>query len=145
MLTERILTEALADRGYKLTRPRRAVLRVLTEASASLSPAEIHVLAQAQYAQTGLVTVYRTLEVLEACGAVRKVHQAGGCHSYALVSEAHAHHIICAKCHAVVEFDGCDLTELFKRVKRRTGYTIEEHWLELFGVCPACRGADGPP
>jgi Fur family transcriptional regulator, ferric uptake regulator len=143
MLTETALAEALSIRGYKLTQPRRAVLRVLTQAAASLSPAEIHRLAQTHYAQTGLVTVYRTLEVLVDCGAVRKVHQADGCHCYALASAGHAHHIICARCHAVMEFDGCDLTGLFKRVQRRTGYSVEEHWLELFGLCPACRAADG--
>ncbi len=141
LLTETALAEALAARGYKLTQPRRAVLHVVAEAAASLSPAEIHARAQALYAQTGLVTVYRTLEVLVACGLMRKVHQAHGCHSYALASAGHAHHIICAKCHAVVEFDGCDLTALVKRVQRHTGYTIEEHWLELFGVCPVCRKA----
>jgi Fur family transcriptional regulator, ferric uptake regulator len=143
MLTESALAEALASRGYKLTQPRRAVLRVLAQSAASLSPAEIRRLAQTHYPQTGLVTVYRTLEVLVDCGAVRKVHQADGCHGYALASEGHAHHVICARCRAVVEFDGCDLTALFKRVQRRTGYRIEEHWLELFGLCPACREADG--
>ncbi len=142
MTTENSLAEALSARGYKLTQPRRAVLQVVARASASLSPAEIHARAQAYYAHTGLVTVYRTLDVLVECGLVRKVHQADGCHGYALASEGHAHHVICARCHAVAEFDGCDLTALFRRVQRRTGYSIQEHWLELFGMCPVCREAE---
>jgi len=129
----------LQARGYRLTAPRRAVLQVLAEAGASLSPAQILELARRHYPRTGLVTVYRTLGVLTECGAVRKVHQHNGCHSYALASEGHAHHVICEKCHAVAEFEGCDLETLFKAVQRRTGYKVESHWLELFGLCPDCR------
>ena len=136
-------TEALANqltaRGYKLTRPRQAVLRVVAEAQESLSPAEIHARARKFYPQTGLVTVYRTLDVLAECGAVRKLHQPDGCHSYAPASGGHAHHIICANCQSVAEFGECDLTEMFRAVQRRTGYKIEGHWLELFGLCPNCR------
>ncbi|MEK7326867.1 MAG: Fur family transcriptional regulator [Chloroflexota bacterium] len=139
MLTESSLVEAFTARGYKLTRPRRAVLKVIADSGATLSPAEIYARAKKVYAGTGLVTVYRTLEALAECGAVRKVHQADGCHSYALASEGHAHHLICDKCHAVAEFDNCDLADLLKAVQRRTGFKIESHWLELFGLCPNCK------
>jgi len=139
MFTEDTLAQALSTRGYKLTQPRRAVLRVVAEAGASLTPAKIRSLAQKHYRHTGLVTVYRTLDVLAACGAVRKVHQADGCHAYALASAGHAHHVICENCHSVTEFDNCDLAGLLERVQRRTGYKIEGHWLELFGLCPNCR------
>jgi Fe2+ or Zn2+ uptake regulation protein len=139
MLTESSLVEAFTARGYKLTQPRRAVLKVIADSGATLSPAEIYARAKKVYARTGLVTVYRTLDVLAECGAVRKVHQADGCHSYALASEGHAHHLICDKCHAVAEFDNCDLSDLLKAVQRRTGFKIESHWLELFGLCPNCK------
>jgi Fe2+ or Zn2+ uptake regulation protein len=139
MLTTAALAAALAAKGYKLTQPRRAVLRVIAEAGQRLNPAEIHVRARKFYRQTGLVTVYRTLEVLAECGVVRKVHEADGCHGYALAGEGHSHHVVCAKCHAVADFEECDLVELLKTVQRRTGYKVQEHWLELFGLCPDCR------
>jgi len=52
-----------------------AVLRVIAENSASLTPAEIHQRAREFYPQTSLVTVYRTLDVLvdEATWAARAV------------------------------------------------------------------------
>jgi len=138
MLTEESLAHTLTTHGYKLTRPRRAVLRVVA-AGASLNPYEIYARARKIYARTGLVTVYRTLELLAACGAVRKVHESDGCHSFALASEGHAHHIICGECHSVTEFAECDLADLLRAARRRTGYTIQDHWLELFGTCPACQ------
>jgi len=133
-----VLFDTIAQRGYKLTRPRQAVLRVIAESEATLTPAEIHRRAQAVYPRTGLVTVYRTLDLLLEAGAVRKVHQPDGCHSYALASAGHAHHLICQRCQSVVEFAGCDLSALFERVQQRTGYTVQGHWLELFGLCPQC-------
>lgn len=139
MLTEATLAESLTGRGYKLTQPRRAVLRVLVQSQVSLNPAEIHARAQKVYHKTGLVTVYRTLEVLTECGAVRKVHQSDGCHSYAPASEGHAHHVVCERCHTVAEFDTCDLDDLLTVVQKRTGFKVQNHWLELSGLCPNCR------
>jgi Fe2+ or Zn2+ uptake regulation protein len=138
-LTLENLAAELAQRGHKLTQPRRAVLRVIAEADATLTTAEIHRRAQAFYPQTGLVTVYRTLELLASSGAVRKVHQPDGCHSYAPSSEGHAHHLICEACRSVVEFADCDLEGLSAEVQRQTGYQVRGHWLELFGLCPQCR------
>ena len=101
-MDETHLSAVLAAKGHKLTQPRRAVLKVIAAAEASLTPAEIHARAQKYYRQTGLVTVYRTLELLVECGVVRKIHAADGCHAYAPASAGHAHHIICEKCHAVI-------------------------------------------
>jgi Fe2+ or Zn2+ uptake regulation protein len=141
MLSETTLADSLATRGYKLTQPRRAVLRVLAQSQVSLSPAEIHARAQKVYRKTGLVTVYRTLEVLAECGAVKKVHQSdrNACHAYAPASAGHAHHMVCEKCHTIAEFDACDLEELLKTVQQRTGFKVHQHWLELSGLCPNCR------
>ena len=139
MLNEAHLSTLLVARGHKLTQPRRAVLKVMARSAESLTPAEIRARAQKYYRQTGLVTVYRTLELLIECGAVRKIHGSDGCHAYAPASEGHAHSIVCEKCHAVTEFDNCDLADLLATVQRRTGYRVSGHWLELYGYCPRCR------
>jgi Fur family ferric uptake transcriptional regulator len=139
MLTEAGLAQVMSEHGHKLTRPRLAVLKVIAASAESLTPAEIHLKAQRHHSQTGLVTVYRTLDLLADCGVVRKIHQPDGCHAYALASEGHAHHIICRNCRAVTEFDNCDLADLLTAVQFRTGYSVSGHWLELFGFCPKCR------
>lgn len=123
------------------------MLRVVAETSESLSPTEIHARARRYYPKTGLVTVYRTLDVLIECGAVRRVHLEDGCHTVAPTSaglrpsdaEAHSHHLICNTCRQTIEFSSCDLSALVREVRRQTGYTVGDHWLELFGLCPRCQ------
>ncbi|MBN1437920.1 MAG: transcriptional repressor [Anaerolineales bacterium] len=132
-------TADLHKEGHRLTAPRRAVIRVLAETPTSLTPDQILRRARRYYPKTGLVTVYRALEVLAGCGHVRKMHRVDGCHSYAPASAGHAHHIVCDRCRAVMEFPGCNLDALIKSVQRRTGYAVRGHWLELSGLCPRCR------
>jgi len=133
------LNQALNTRGYKLTAPRRAVLDVVAAMQESLSPADIYRRARRRYPRLGLVTVYRTLEILVEAGALRRVHLDDGCHCYAPTQAAHGHHLICSSCNQVVEFAECDLDGLLKSVARKTGFRVERHWLEVFGLCPNCR------
>lgn len=133
------LAERLREHGYKLTQPRRAILQVLLTTPRPLSPAEIQARGQAFCADLGLVTVYRTLEIMEALGVVRPVHLADGCHGYVLASPGHTHHVVCERCHAVVEIAGCELGDFLDRVGQRTGYRITGHWLEISGVCAGCQ------
>ncbi len=129
----------LSQAGYRLTRPRRAVVQALVEDESRLSPAAVHERARRHCPSVGLVTVYRTLEVLVGLGLVRRIHTVHGCHDYASASHGHRHHLVCRGCGATVEFDGCDLTTFLERIGQITGYRVDEHLLELAGLCPACR------
>lgn len=134
-----VLAEQLRANGHKLTRPRRAILHALLDAPKPLSPTEIQTRGQALYADLGLVTVYRTLEIMEQIELVRPVHIAEGCHGYALATPGHTHHLVCERCHKVVEIVGCDLGGFLDRVEERTGYAITGHWLEISGLCADCQ------
>jgi Fe2+ or Zn2+ uptake regulation protein len=87
----------------------------------------------------GLASVYRALDLLEELSLVRRVHQEDGCHGYVPASPGHQHAIICRACGQTVEFPGSeDLEELVARVQQQTGYRVEDHLLQLIGLCPAC-------
>jgi Fur family ferric uptake transcriptional regulator len=133
------LAQQLRARGHKLTQPRRAILRALLAAAKPLSPAELQASGQAFCTELGLVTVYRTLELMESIGMVRPVHLADGCHGFALATPGHTHHVVCERCHAVIEIVGCDLGDFLDRVAARTGYAITGHWLEIAGICDECQ------
>ncbi|NLX10339.1 MAG: transcriptional repressor [Chloroflexi bacterium] len=125
--------------GHKLTQPRRAILHALLATAKPLSPAEIQQRGQDFCHDLGLVTVYRTLELMDALEMVRAVHLADGCHGYVLATPGHTHHVVCERCHAVIEVIGCELGDFLDTVATRTGYQITGHWLEISGVCADCQ------
>jgi len=134
------LSQALRQAGYRVTQPRLAILRVLAEHDEGLSPEEIHVLGKELCPTLGLVTVYRTLELFREMDLVRRVHSDRRCHAYASGGDDR-HHLICQHCHRVIEFPCDGLDDLIARVRRRTGFTVSEHLLELSGLCPECQAA----
>jgi len=148
------LLAAIVQAGHSNTRARRAVLAALCEANGQATPAQLLALGRVHQPNLGLITVYRTLEILSALGLVRKLHLDEGCSTYALSpagvlhtdgdiapSDAHSHHVICQRCRRATEFAGCDIEVVVAAVEAQTGYRVQEHWLELFGLCPECLAA----
>jgi Fur family transcriptional regulator, ferric uptake regulator len=130
----------LTQEGYRLTRPRRVVMNILESASVPLSPQAIHQRSGETQQEIGLVSVYRTLDLLTELNLVRRVHGSEGCHGYVMASPGHHHHVLCRRCDKAVEFSGADdLSRLIARIQRKTGFTVDEHLLQLFGLCPACQ------
>jgi Fur family transcriptional regulator, ferric uptake regulator len=132
--------QRMQESGYRLTRPRRAVAQALLEAQDWLRPEEVWARGRIHCQTLGLVTVYRTLAVLEDLGLARRIHLESGCHGYAPAGLQHGHHLVCLACHQVVEFKGGeDLAPLIRQISRKTGFVVEDHLLELTGRCPDCR------
>lgn len=136
--TQAEMAQALRRAEYRLTQPRLAVLQVLEENDEGLSPEEVHQRAKGIYASLGLVTVYRTLDLLAELGLVRRVHSERGCHSYASAG-IDRHYLVCQGCRRVIEFPCEGLDGLIESVRQQTGYTITDHLLELSGLCPDCQ------
>lgn len=131
----------LSKNGYRLTGSRRAVVDVLCGSTQALSPLEIFERARQTNPEIGLVSVYRTLEKLEELKLIQRVHQPAGCQAFMVASQQHQHMLLCSSCGEIRFFEGDDLGALIDTISVRTGYNIEEHWLQLFGQCEKCRTA----
>lgn len=115
--------------GYKVTPQRLAVLRALA-AEQHQSLAEIRV----RCSDVGLVTLYRTLDVLSEVGVVRRLDLGDG-RRYEL-AEDHHHHLICESCGDISEFEECPLDLGRLGV---TDFEVSAHSLEIYGRCAGCR------
>lgn len=131
--------EQLSDNGYRLTAARRAVVDTVQASTHALTPIEVYDAARKRYRALGLVTVYRTLEKLEELHLIQRVHQPMGCQAFIAAGMGHQHLLLCQKCGNVEFFEGDDLDALTKSIARKTGYQIQEHWLQLFGLCENCK------
>jgi Fur family ferric uptake transcriptional regulator len=115
-------------------------MQVLFAASVPVSPHELWERGKHVYPKLGLVTVYRTLALLEQLCCVRRVHREDGCRAYSPCSPGHSHALVCERCGRADEFCGAnDLEGLIARVERTTGYHVQDHLLQLSGLCPECR------
>lgn len=120
--------ENIKKAGYKLTKPRKLILRFLQNEQHPLSAKEIH---KQLKEQTDLVSVYRTLKLFEELLFLHKEERDGILHYY-LASEAH-HHIICESC-GYTECVPCHHS--FPKIN---GFaSIKKHQFTLFGVCTQC-------
>ncbi len=137
----RRIAAILRQKGYKITRQRRAIVDVIACSPGHLTPAEIYEGVIRKHPSIGLVTIYRTLDTLAELGLICEVHAGGSCRSYLLRRPSeHHHHLICSDCGSVVDFSACDLGDLEKKLAEDTGFDIEVHLLEFAGRCPTCRG-----
>lgn len=133
----------LRDAGFRLTMPRRAVIRVLSEHREGLAPEDIRRLGRETHPSLGLVTVYRTLELFENLGIVRRIHLPGRRHCFC-AGRDDTHFAVCSRCGRVTEFPCPGTPGLYGHVRAETGYAPTDHILEVSGVCPVCaRGREG--
>jgi Fur family transcriptional regulator, ferric uptake regulator len=145
-LTANRIAGILREQGYKLTPQRHAVLKAIASSHDYLSPETIFEIAHISYPRLGLVTVYRTLDILSELNLVCRIHSVDGNHGYMMCRPTeHHHHLICSKCSKAVDFTGCTIVELEQKLKQETGFTINGHLLEFYGLCPECRLAAAQP
>ena len=119
----------MRGRGYKTTPQRMAVLRALA-AEQHQSMESI----RSRCPRVGMVTVYRTLDLLNGLGIVRRLDLGDGAR-YEL-AEDHHHHTICDSCGVISEFDTCPLDP---RRLPDSGFEPRSHSVEVYGKCAACR------
>ena len=144
MDTSSIIT-ALDRAGYRLTEPRRALAALIASRDGHFTAPDLVTQARAKRLGVGRATVFRTLEVLETLGAVERLDLPSGEHAYVVCERAHHHHVICSRCGRTDEIRDGSLQDLVGEIARRTGYRVDSHRLELFGLCPACMASQPGP
>ena len=131
----------LQANGYRLTAPRKAIVETIATSQRVLNPFEVFELARAHYPKIGLVTVYRTIDKLEELDLIQRVHQPSGCQAFISAFSGHQHLIICQGCGHADFFSGetDKMDTLMTEIGEVSGYKINDHWLQLFGLCQNCQ------
>lgn len=135
--TDRI-EQALASEGFRLTGPRRALVEVMQGLGDHFVADEVLAAAPG----VGRATVFRTLRLLQDLGIVCQVVLDDGAAAYRLASGGHHHHLVCSECGGVNDFASGDLEGLLDDIARRTGFRVDAHRLEVYGLCPDCRARE---
>ena len=133
------LAGLLERHGVRATPRRVEVLEELARERDDVTAQELWSRLRDRDSRTGLATVYRTLALLSEAGVIDVLSHHGGEQCYRLCGEAHHHHLVCERCHRVVEVEECDLGDWLDGVAKRHGFVATDHRVEISGVCAECR------
>lgn len=138
MLDKDGVTAVLARRGLRLTRQRESVLDAVIGAKGPFTVQQLYDSLRRTFPHIGLTTVYRTVGLLAEAGAVERIHDADHCEAFITATATHVHKVVCTSCGAVSELVDCGCEELVLNAARRTGYRIDDHIIQMSGLCPSC-------
>lgn len=119
--------------GVRITRPRRVILGILSDAGDHPDALEIFKRAVAIDSSISLSTVYRTMKLLEGIGAIHRHAFEGGPSRFEPAIGDHHDHLIDIETGDVIEFHSEKIEELQQEIARSLGYDIVHHRLELYG------------
>ena len=129
----------LQSRGYKVTRPRRQVIEVLSRAQRPLSPYDIQHRLEKQGKRLNHVTIYRTLELFCSLNLAHRLLSGGGFVKCTLGNKEGCHRfMVCQRCGAIREFVDRELCSQESKSTQSLGFHAEHHLAESSGLCSDC-------
>jgi Fe2+ or Zn2+ uptake regulation protein len=138
------IVAALDLAGYRLTGPRRVVASLITEHGGHFTALDLENAARDRRLGISRATLFRALDLLTELGLVERVDLPSGEHAYVPCARAHHHHVICSRCGRTADVEDSGVAEAVSEIARRSGYQIESHRLELFGLCRHCQAKPTP-
>jgi Fe2+ or Zn2+ uptake regulation protein len=135
----REIVTAFEDAGYRLTAPRRALAGLIAGRAGHFTADEL--LGESRRRRLGVTraTIFRSLDVLADLGVVERLDLPSGEHAFVACEPAHHHHVVCSGCGRSTGVEDHGLERVAEAIGRETGYRVDTHRLELFGLCPRCR------
>jgi Fur family ferric uptake transcriptional regulator len=141
-VTDETLEQRLRDAGLRVTVPRTAVLRVLSESTDH--PRVDQIIERVRLAGVPISTqaAYDCCEALHRAALARRIEPAGGPARYeARVGDNH-HHLVCRACGLAVDVDCAIGHAPCLKPSASQGFAIDEAEVTFWGLCPACLSTD---
>jgi Fur family ferric uptake transcriptional regulator len=132
------LAEKLKQAGYKLTRPRQAVIDVLESHPEHMSHDQILRAGRKIFPQLSRATVYRTMDLLVELDLLRPMYLNDPTQRFVSGYGGH-HHLVCSGCGTVFEFEHCTVDQLAQELSQKYRFQIQGHLLEFYGKCEVCQ------
>jgi Fur family ferric uptake transcriptional regulator len=131
------LLSRMRERKIRITGPRREIVAVLARAKQPLSSEEIFGLLKK--GSTDLVTVYRSLALLEESGVLRRSDFGDGVRRFEVSASSHHHHYVrCRSCGSLEAIGDCSFEQTIARILKKKGYQDVRHSLDVLAICNSC-------
>ena len=135
---DEILTK-LRQRDYRITPQRIAILKAFLQSLDHPSVEQVYEEVKENFPTTSLATVYKTVNLLKEIGEILEISFAIGGNRYDGNRPFPHPHLICTRCSKIIDPEVSQLDQMTAELAEATGYRIDSHQVEFFGVCPSCQ------
>ena len=125
----------LVENGFKVTKQRLAIARVIEESPGHLSLDELLDIARKVSSGVGYATVYRTMRLLTEAGITTEHRFGKNVRRYELATTDHHDHLICKKCGNIVEFHDEIIEDRQDMIAQQYGFEVVGHRHLIYGIC----------
>ena len=130
----------LKTHGLKSTTPRVKILELFEQSEKRhFTVDDIHSALNNSGDDIAIATIYRVLAQFEKAGIIIRHSFEDDRAVFELNDGDHHDHLVCTQCGKVVEFVDDTIEERQQRVAQQAGFTIIDHSLNIFGICPDCQ------
>ncbi len=129
----------LKSLDFRITPQRLAVLRILAASEEHPTAEQIFERVKVEFPTTSLATIYKTIALLKGLNEVLELGFPDGSNRYDGNKPFPHPHVICTRCRKIMDPELMSLDELKDEISKKTGFRIQHHRLDFFGVCQECQ------
>ncbi len=129
----------LKSLDFRITPQRLAVLRILAASEDHPTAEQIFEKVKTDFPTTSLATIYKTIALLKGLNEVLELGFPDGSNRYDGNKPFPHPHVICTRCRKIMDPELMSLDELKDEISKKTGFRIQHHRLDFFGVCQECQ------
>lgn len=134
-----IALEKLKTTGVRMTPQRHAILEFLVDVKTHPTVDEIYKALESRFPSMSVATIYNNLKVFLEAGLIRELTYGDGASRFDADMSEH-YHAICKQCGKIEDFEYGPIDEAEVQAAAQTGYEVQGHRMEVYGLCPNCAG-----
>ncbi|MBM4329375.1 MAG: transcriptional repressor [Deltaproteobacteria bacterium] len=133
------MLDKLRSLDFRITPQRLAVLRILSASEDHPTAEQIFEKVKTEFPTTSLATIYKTIALLKSLNEVLELGFPDGSNRYDGNKPFPHPHVVCVRCRKIMDPELISLDELKDEISKKTGFRIQHHRLDFFGLCRECQ------
>lgn len=130
----------LRDKKLKPSKERLTILEEVMVTQGHFEADDLLAILKNKRVKTSRATIYRTLDLLEQSGILRKVYLGEKAIHFERISAGPRHdYMICNNCGVSCEFHHPELQALLKQLCDKYNFSMNDYCFQIFGLCSDCQ------
>ncbi|HIW33191.1 MAG TPA: peroxide-responsive transcriptional repressor PerR [Candidatus Paenibacillus intestinavium] len=129
--------EQLKTNGVRMTPQRHAILSFLMDTKSHPTADDIYKALSPTYPSMSVATIYNNLRLFVEAGLIRELTYGDDSSRFDADLSDH-YHAICKCCGSIVDFIHPPLLEVERVASVSTGFIVQGHRMEIYGLCQKC-------